>query len=341
MTRWIYGWILSTIGFLVVLVPACNQFSQVAEKTRDAANKLVEKGKEAGLFVPANQKVAARTTILQRGPTEIAIGTMNIQTFGPKKIANTKVMGTLVNIARQFDVFAIQEVRSKHDQTILQQYINMINSDGSQYSYVLSPLLGSERYSEQYAFVYDTTRIELVDEGAVIPDPQQLLHREPMFSRFRTRTSNINQSFSFALANVHIDPDLTRSELTTLYYAYEWLRSYLVNYEDDVILLGDFNEPPRNYGQLWQIQTLAAALPDNVTTNTRQKNAYDNILIDRATTQEFTGKAGVIDIQREFGLTMQEARDVSDHLPVWAIFSAGEYYPRQQFARQPTGSQGM
>lgn len=336
MSRWIYGWILSALGFLVVLIPACNQFSKVAEKTRQAADQLVEKGKEAGLIQPINKTVASSPNLLDRNSREIIIGSLNIKTFGPEKVANKPVMKILADVARQFDVLAIQEIRSKRDQTILDQYVRLINSDGKKYSYVISALLGSNRYFEQYAFIYDTSRIELLDQGFVVPDPNQLMHREPMVARFRVKTTNRANGFSFALANVHIDPDKTRSELTTLYHMLTWTRSYLyqTQNEDDVIVLGDFNEPPRRYGDLWQIQTLAAVLSDSIYTNTAKDKSYDNILFDQQLTREYTGKSGVIDLESAFGLTYEQAKAVSDHLPVWASFSAGEFRPAQQIAGQ-------
>jgi hypothetical protein len=41
-------------------------------------------------------------------------------------------------------------------------------------------------------------------------------------------------------------------------------------------------------------------------------------------TQEFTGRGGVFDLIREYNLTVDEALEVSDHLPVWAEFSIYE-----------------
>ena len=339
MNRWIYGWILSVLCFIVALVAACDQFSGITEKESDLAHGLVESADTGGQDVVASTTGSARRVILDRNSAEIIIGSFNIQRFGISKMGNAKVMATLVAIARQFDVLAIQEIRSRNDQAFLQKYVNMINADGSRYSYVLSPLLGSKKYTEQYGFVFDTDRIELVSEGAVVPDPNQLLSREPMFSRFRTRTAVPDQAFTFALANIHIAPNESREELATLYEVYLWLQSYLQNVEDDVILLGDFNEPPRHYGQMWQIRTLAAALPEGVKTNTLGTRSYDNILFDQRMTLEYAGKSGVMDIRQIFGLTMEEAQDVSDHLPVWAAFSAGEALHQNQFARQRPGGQ--
>jgi hypothetical protein len=41
-------------------------------------------------------------------------------------------------------------------------------------------------------------------------------------------------------------------------------------------------------------------------------------------TREFTGQFGVLDFQRDLGLTEEQAILVSDHQPLWAEFSAYE-----------------
>ncbi|NQU20625.1 MAG: hypothetical protein HQ567_05030 [Candidatus Nealsonbacteria bacterium] len=47
-------------------------------------------------------------------------------------------------------------------------------------------------------------------------------------------------------------------------------------------------------------------------------------MFNRQKTAEFTGTGGVFDLLAEFGLSMDEAIEVSDHLPVWAEFSVRE-----------------
>ena len=37
----------------------------------------------------------------------------------------------------------------------------------------------------------------------------------------------------------------------------------------------------------------------------------------RASTTEFTGQGGVYDIGQQHGLTLEQVKQVSDHLPVW------------------------
>ncbi len=95
------------------------------------------------------------------------------------------------------------------------------------------------------------------------------------------------------------------------------------NGEDDVILLGDLNVDHYHLGELGQLPGIAYVISGQ-TTNTRGTKSYDNILFSRHTTTEYTGRFGVFDLMAEFDLTRDEALDVSDHLPVWAEFSARE-----------------
>ena len=50
----------------------------------------------------------------------------------------------------------------------------------------------------------------------------------------------------------------------------------------------------------------------------------DNIVFDSLATVEFTGRSGVVDFLRALNLTVEQAREISDHLPVWAEFSVYE-----------------
>jgi endonuclease/exonuclease/phosphatase family metal-dependent hydrolase len=313
---------------VTALNPGCHEVAAV----QDAANRLIQM-ERTGSGADTGPGAAATTLVLPRTSSGIVIGSMNIQTFGVSKIANPEVMSVLVQVARQFDCLAIQEIRSKHDQTILKQYVAMINANGARYDYVLSPLLGNSSQTFQYGFIYDTARIELTSAGAVVPDPLNLMHREPMFSRFRTRAANPAQAFTFTLVNVHIDPDRTQDELAVLSQICQWLAAIMPD-EDDLLVLGDFNEPPSRYGSLWQNPRLRAAIGEGVATNTLRNAAYDNVLFDGEATLEYAGYSGVLDLQAAFGLTLDQAQAVSDHSPVWAAFSATEA-PRPQYARQP------
>lgn len=252
----------------------------------------------------------------------LRIGSYNIQAFGQQKLSQPQAMGVIVHILREFDVIAIQEVRSK-TQDVLPRLMALLNDGGGRYDYLLSPRLGRTNSTEQYAYVYNTATLETDREAAyTVNDPDDLMHREPFVAAFRARGAPREQAFTFTLVNVHTDPDEAQAELNVLDDVYFAVRNDGRG-EDDIILLGDFNADDRHLGELGRVPELAGAL-SHVATNTRGTAMYDNLFLSTRATLEYGGRSGVVDVLREFNLTMQEALEVSDHLPVWAEFSIYE-----------------
>ena len=122
------------------------------------------------------------------------------------------------------------------------------------------------------------------------------------------------------MVNIHTDPDETDTELNALDDVFTAVQRIG---EDDVILLGDLNVDHNHLGELGRLPGIAYVIAGQ-TTNTRGTKSYDNIVFSRPTSIKYTGRFGVFDLMTEFNLTMDQALDVSDHLPVWAEFSASE-----------------
>ncbi|MEM9187009.1 MAG: endonuclease/exonuclease/phosphatase family protein [Planctomycetota bacterium] len=281
--------------------------------------------------------------------TVIRIASYNIQVFGDSKASNPNVMRTLAAVVQQFDVVAVQEIRTKDAYFIdkfLRDYVNLptrANPAGRRYSRVVGERLGRTSSKEQYAFLFDTTTIQVNPNlvYTVSDERDDLLHREPHVAMFATRVAN---PFTFILVNTHTDPDETDQELDALAQVLDVVRRYGRG-EDDVILLGDLNtavpikpaapasgmafSPRRRQlepGDLRALGSIPGIYPviRSEPTNTVRSKLHDNLLIQRTATTEFTGQAGVYDVERQFGLTREQALMVSDHLPVWAEFTVVE-----------------
>lgn len=252
----------------------------------------------------------------------ITIATFNIQVFGESKISKPQVVDVLAKVVRRFDIVAVQEVRAKSD-SVIPQFLSAINADGSRYQFVIGPRLGRTVSKEQYTFIYDSTRIE-IDPSSVgtSPNPGDRLHRPPMHARFRVRANPPESGFSFWLVDTHTDPDEVALEVNALAEVFQEMKALRPD-EDDVILLGDFNAGPPQFGKIKQIPGIGWAV-SGVTTNTRRSKTYDNLIFDQRTTTEYTGKWGVLDLQSTFGLSIDKALEVSDHNPVWASFRPRE-----------------
>jgi deoxyribonuclease-1-like protein len=144
----------------------------------------------------------------------------------------------------------------------------------------------------------------------------------------------VPQPFEFWLVNIHTDPDEVKTEVEALADVFAGMQN-TASGEDDVILLGDLNASPRQFGRLGRLPGVTGVVTEGVRTNTRGTETYDNLIFDARRTGEFTGQWGVLNLQREFGLTMDQALQVSDHCPVWAVFTSQEGPADASLARLP------
>lgn len=252
----------------------------------------------------------------------IKVASFNIQVFGTSKAQKPDVMKILADTVRRFDVVAIQELRTT-DESVMRQFVDLINAEGGTYEYVVGPRLGRSNSKEQYVFVFDASRVE-IDPSSVITveDPQDHLHREPLIARFQTKTAPLQHPFSFILVNIHTDPDETKTELDALGKVYQTVQKNGWR-EDDVILLGDLNVSHKKLGLLGKVPDITYTVHGEPT-NTRGSKSYDNIVFTQTETSEYTGQSGILNLQTEYGLTAQQALKVSDHMPVWAEFTITE-----------------
>ena len=266
----------------------------------------------------AAQNVPARG----QGDT-IKVASFNIQVFGQSKLGKAHVMNTLARVARNFDVIAIQEIRSKNED-VMPRFLELINSEGRHYDFVIGERQGRTDSKEQYAFIFDRETIE-TDRAALysVADPDGLLHRPPLVGWFRTRGPAPSDAFTFSLVNIHTDPDEAEAEVNYLAQVFRKVRDEDGRNEDDVIILGDLNVDEAHLGQLKKVPGITWAIVGEKT-NVRRTQQYDNIVFHGTATREYTGRSGVFDFLREYNLTSQEALEVSDHMPVWAEFRSIE-----------------
>jgi deoxyribonuclease-1-like protein len=295
--------------------------SRVLSTTRSAG---VTNSPGAGGLVGASADRGASGQRSPAAPTgTITIATYNIQVFGISKLQQPQLREILAQVVRHFDVVAIQEIRAKDD-GLMPEFLRSVNADGSRYDFVIGPRLGRTSSKEQYVFVYNTEKVE-VDPSSVatLSDPNDLIHREPMVARFRARTYPPEAGFTFWLVNIHTDPDEVAQEVDVLVDVLQVMARANPG-EDDIILLGDLNADETKFGRLGKIPGVTWVVPRGTTTNTRGTQTYDNLLFLEQSTAEFTGRWGVVNMQKAFNLSLDDALKVSDHLPVWAEFQATE-----------------
>lgn len=308
---------------------------QVGQQINNQLGGAIERatgGALSGLPVSTGRSVPLTNTPVMQLPDRVQgnliIGSFNIQRLGPSKLSDPNLMRVYADIIRRFDVLALQEVTSE-DQNTIPTLLSYVNEGGRyRYGYTISSRIG-RKYFEQYVFLFDTNRVISQQNACfVMRDENDLLHREPFVGRFTTLTPN---PFTFALINMHTDPDVVNEELNTLANVYVNVANYFYQGnppEDDVILLGDLNADPTRFQGLGQIPNLIPTIVGIPTNYTRSKT-NDNILINRLATREYTGRAGAIDLGNAYQLDKAQTLKISDHQPIWAEFTIQEAHDQQ------------
>jgi len=283
---------------------------------------------------------AGQVVPFARQGNTIRIASFDIQAFGPTKLGKPLVMKTLVDLLRRFDVIALQEIRSPRDDQ-LPRLVEQLNANGRHYDFVIGPRQGPDEAEEQFAFVFDAASVS-IDRSTVytVDDPGRRMARDPLVASFQVRGPRDDEAFTFTLVDVRVAAERTSQELTALAEVCRAVRSVTVQgrLEDDIILLGNFNADDRHLGLLGQMPNSITAL-SSIPTNTRGTKMYDNIVFNRLATTEFTGRAGVVDLMHDFSLSMSQALEVSDHLPIWAEFSIYEGGQVGHIAERPSDSE--
>jgi len=249
---------------------------------------------------------------------QISIASWNLKRFGNTKLNDHARMSILLDILKQYDIIAIQEVMDV-TVTLPQKLVDSLNVDGLNYNFVASNRVGRGTSKEQYLFVYNDDKVDaFLDSSGYGIEPMDEFAREPFYCMFKAG------EFDFYLMTIHTDPDDVEIEIPALKVAFDSLQN--ANSENDIILLGDFNACSPGSEIDGYIEMTSLEVIQNIyfaiegETNTRGGKSYDNIIFQSSYTSEFVN-SGINVFEAEYNLTNDEAFGVSDHLPVWAIFN--------------------
>lgn len=280
------------------------------DKKAWAPTKWVSAPSQSGDIVPPKGKRPS-----------LRIASLNLQAFGEQKANKVAVMEILARVLRSFDVVALQDIHPQQ-RDVLPRLVDRINQSDRMFDYAVGPRVGTGIQAMHFAFLYDSERVDMDRyQLYTVDDPTDQLEYDPLVAWFRAKQVPEHEAFTFSLVNIRINPQRVDQEIPLMP---ELIRTILRDGrdEDDIVLAGDFSCGNRRMENLRRIG-MAFALEEVVTTITGNE-MLDNILFPAKGTDEFLGRAGTIDILRQFNLSPELAFQVSNHMPIWAEFSAVE-----------------
>ncbi len=247
--------------------------------------------------------------------TEFSLISWNIKDFGQTK--NTEELDRIAEIVRFADVIAIQEVVAGYGGAgAVSKLADILNRKGAKWDYAISKPTNSPKYvTERYAFIWKTKHIKTKDKGWLLEGLDIPIDREPFLLNFYLNEQKI------AVVNFHSRPynKDPESEIKAL------SGFVLDSLKTPLIIAGDFNVDERKpIFDALKSAGYSSAITNQKTTLKRscKRQSYLNYPIDNIFFSDNIKKteAGVIDFVK-FCNRLEEARKLSDHLPVFLRFT--------------------
>ncbi|WP_417238760.1 endonuclease/exonuclease/phosphatase family protein [Bizionia sp.] len=247
--------------------------------------------------------------------TNFKLVSWNIQDLGQSK--NTEEIAFMANVLKDFDLVAIQEVVAKHPAGAqkVAELADELNRRGAKWDYRISdPTKSPSVYmSERYAFLWKTSKIDIIGSAYLDKALETKVYREPYIGKFKLKKANKE----FYVINFHSRKHDDQPELEIQYF-----KDYLNRLNsNNIIIAGDFNlnENHPVWNDLYQ-QGFKAALKNKKTTLKRSckskgylSHAIDNMYVSSGFS---VVNSGVIDYIETCN-NLEAARKISDHLPVF------------------------
>lgn len=248
----------------------------------------------------------------------IKVASFDLTDFDDQNLNDPIVAKTLVELLKEFDVTAIQGIQSP-DHDALPRLMDTLRQVDSNFDYVVGPRSSHTAINHQFAFIYNKRFVKLErSQVYTIQDPDDVVAHDPLVGWFRAKALNEGSAFTFSLVNIRIDATNKKTELEFLQKIKLAVKGDGHN-EDDVLLIGNFNQNSITMHNMKTLPGCDFVITQDPTDLLGQRQ-LSNISFPVQATSEFTGRAGVVDFLTKHNLSIDDARKVSLHMPIWAEF---------------------
>jgi endonuclease/exonuclease/phosphatase family metal-dependent hydrolase len=257
--------------------------------------------------------------LISKDANALKIISWNIQDLGQTK--NEEEIAFIVDVLKDFDIVAIQEVVAKHPAGAqkVAQIADELNRKGSKWDYRISnPTNSHSAYmSERYAYIWKTSKLDIVGRPYLDDVLASEIIREPFIANFKLKSNNE----AFVMVNFHSRKFNDNPEMEIKHFS-----NYLERLNTDKLLIvGDFNlKENHNVWDALYKQGFKSAESEQKTTLKRKcpkgrylSHAIDNIYYSKSLNYS---SSGVVDYITKCD-NLKSARLISDHIPVYLEFT--------------------
>ncbi|NHM05699.1 endonuclease/exonuclease/phosphatase family protein [Flavobacterium sp. CYK-4] len=236
----------------------------------------------------------------------------NLEDFGKSKSAQT--IAFIANVSRDYDIVAVQEVVAGNGGVqAIAKLADELNRKGSKWDYVVSDPTSSSAYkTERYAFLWKTAKVRKIGKAWLEKEYHLEIDREPFLCTFQVDEKQ------FTIANFHA---ITKSKQPETEIKY--LKFLPSEYKKlNILFVGDFNCPQSHtvFNPLKKMGYKSIFIGQKTSLKNECKgkdclaSEFDNIFYDSNKIKPI--KSGAIHFYDKFS-SLKEARQISDHIPIW------------------------
>jgi len=261
------------------------------------------------------------TVPVHASSSHLNVAAWNIEILGVSKMGKPEVVEKLVEIILRYDLVMIQEVRDISGEAIVNLLDAVNRASKDPFEMELSIRLGRTSSKEQYAYFYRTNKLAVVDTFQY-PEILDQFERPPFSVRFKTIGSYDVKEFGFI--GVHAKPGDAPKEIDHLVDVYDMVRAKWQL--DDFIIGGDLNADCKYVSKSkWKDIRLRTQsrfrwlIEDGIDTTVYHSGCtLDRLIIagEGMFYSYLSDTAVAYRFDDEMNLTYDEAKAVSDHVPV-------------------------
>ena len=240
----------------------------------------------------------------------------NLENFGQSK--SNQTINYIANTIKDFDIIAIQEVVAGNGGAqAIARLADELNRTGAKWDYTISDPTSSSAYkTERYAFIWKTSKIKKIGKAWLEKKYHLEIDREPYYCTFQYKNKQ------FTIANFHAITKNRQPETEIKYFKFLPTEYPSLN----LIFAGDFNCPQshtvfiplKNMGYKSIVVNQKTSLKKECKNGKCLASEFDNMYYNSSKFKLIN--SGVIPFYKDFN-SLQEARVISDHIPIWFEFS--------------------
>jgi endonuclease/exonuclease/phosphatase family metal-dependent hydrolase len=240
----------------------------------------------------------------------------NIENLGKSK-SDTEI-SFMATTVQGFDIVAIQEVvAGDGGSQAVARLAEELNRKGNKWDYTISEPTSSSAYkTERYAFIWKTAKVKKIGKAWLEKKYHLEIDREPYFCTFQYENK------IFTVVNFHAITQSKQPETEIKYFKF-----LPAEYPDlNLIFVGDFNcpqshtvfNPLKNMGYKPILSNQKTSLKRDCVHGECLASEFDNVFYNPTKIKVLN--SGVVPFHESFN-SLQEAREISDHIPVWMEFT--------------------